>query len=125
MVAARAGGGRATGPGDEPVPRPLNPGVARELAPTARLSPVWDVQGVRVPSRGALFARGGAFEPNFFVLFPEGPLDDAPQTFVLLSRIEDPTSRATCSDRWSTLIRTFRRWTPPRSSGPSRRSSTA
>ena len=34
------------------------------------------------------------FEPNFFVLFPEGPLDSAPQSFVLLSRVEDPILRA-------------------------------
>jgi putative ABC transport system permease protein len=34
------------------------------------------------------------FEPNFFAIFPEGPLDEAPQTFVALSRIDDPARRA-------------------------------
>ena len=34
------------------------------------------------------------FEPNFFVVFPEGPLDAAPQTCVLLSRVEDAAARA-------------------------------
>ena len=34
------------------------------------------------------------FEPNFFVVFPEGPLDAAPQSYVLLSRVEEPERRA-------------------------------
>ena len=34
------------------------------------------------------------FEPNFFVLFPEGPLADAPQMFVVLARLDDPSARA-------------------------------
>jgi putative ABC transport system permease protein len=29
------------------------------------------------------------FEPNFFAVFPVGPLDDAPQSLVMLSRVED------------------------------------
>jgi putative ABC transport system permease protein len=37
------------------------------------------------------FAR---FEPNFFVVFPDGPLRDAPQMFVVLSRVEDAQERA-------------------------------
>jgi putative ABC transport system permease protein len=32
-------------------------------------------------------------EPNFFVVFPDGPLNDAPQMFVVLSLIPDPASR--------------------------------
>ena len=34
------------------------------------------------------------FEPNFFVVFPEGPLDAAPKSYVTLSRIADPGRRA-------------------------------
>ena len=57
---------------------------------------VWDVQGVRVASRVACLreVNWARFEPNFFVVFPEGPLDAAPQSFVMLSRVEDPASRA-------------------------------
>ena len=78
------------------MPVALDAGVARELGVTVGDSLVWDVQGVRVPSRVACLreVNWARFEPNFFVLFPEGPLDDAPQTFVLLSRVEDPTARA-------------------------------
>jgi putative ABC transport system permease protein len=34
------------------------------------------------------------FEPNFFAVFPEGPLDGAPQTHVLLTRLDDASARA-------------------------------
>jgi putative ABC transport system permease protein len=57
---------------------------------------VWDVQGVPVPSRVAVL-RGvewARFEPNFFVVFPEGPLHEAPQSYVVLSRVEDSEERA-------------------------------
>jgi putative ABC transport system permease protein len=82
--------------GDEPVPVAMEAGVARELGVGLGDQIVWDVQGVRVPSwvaclRDVNWAR---FEPNFFVLFPEGPLETAPQSFVLLTRVEDPIRRA-------------------------------
>ena len=34
------------------------------------------------------------FEPNFFAVFAPGPLDDAPQTFVTLTRLDDLAARA-------------------------------
>jgi putative ABC transport system permease protein len=72
--------------------------VASELGLTIGDTVTWDVQGVRVPTvvgslREVNWAR---FEPNFFVLFPPSALADAPQTFVLLTRV-DGTSRATRS----------------------------
>ena len=33
-------------------------------------------------------------EPNFFAIFPEGPLRDAPQSWVSLTRLEDALERA-------------------------------
>jgi len=39
------------------------------------------------------------FEPNFFAVFPEGPLERAPQTFVTLTRVADTTGRATLQRR--------------------------
>ena len=34
------------------------------------------------------------FEPNFFVVFEKGALEEAPQTFLYLTRAEDPVQRA-------------------------------
>ena len=54
------------------------------------------VQGVSLPTRVASLreVQWARFEPNFFVVFPEGPLDDAPRTYVLLARVEDAAARA-------------------------------
>jgi putative ABC transport system permease protein len=89
------GGWMGRDPG-EPVPIAMEAGVARELGVGVGDAVVWDVQGVRVPSRVACLreVNWARFEPNFFVVFPEGPLDDAPRTYVLLSRVEDPARRA-------------------------------
>jgi putative ABC transport system permease protein len=78
------------------VPIALEAGLARELKVGIGDEVVWDVQGVPVPSRVAVLreVEWARFEPNFFVVFPEGPLDDAPQTDVLLARVEDPELRA-------------------------------
>ena len=84
----RAGGGT--------VPVAMEAGLARELRVGIGDEIVWDVQGVAVPSRVAVLreVEWARFEPNFFVVFPDGPLDDAPQTYVLLSRVDDPLRRA-------------------------------
>jgi putative ABC transport system permease protein len=68
--------------------------VAEELGLALGDTVTWDVQGVRLPTvvtslREVNWAR---FEPNFFVLFPPSALADAPQTFVLLTRIDGPGS---------------------------------
>jgi putative ABC transport system permease protein len=83
--------GRETGS----VPIALDAGVARQLGVSVGDAIVWDVQGVAVASRVACLREieWARFEPNFFVLFPDGPLDTAPQTFVLLSRVEDGDRR--------------------------------
>jgi putative ABC transport system permease protein len=85
--------GRADG---TPVPVAVEAGLARELGVGLGDEIVWDVQGVPVPSRVAVLreVEWARFEPNFFVVFPEGPLDEAPQSYVLLSRVEDPARRA-------------------------------
>jgi putative ABC transport system permease protein len=71
-------------------------GLARDLHLAVGDEVVWDVQGVSVPSRIACLRdiEWARFEPNFFVVFPEGPLDEAPQSYVLLSRVDDPLARA-------------------------------
>ena len=56
---------------------------------------MWDVQGVLVRSRVAALREvdWARMEPNFFVVFPEGTLDGAPQTFATLARAEDADAR--------------------------------
>jgi putative ABC transport system permease protein len=84
------------GRGEGPVPIALDANLARELKVGLGDEIVWDVQGVAVSSSVACLREieWARFEPNFFVVFPEGPLDDAPQTYVVLSRVDDPARRA-------------------------------
>ena len=92
------GGGPANGRrrSDGPVPIAVEAGLARELRLELGDEVVWDVQGVALPTRVAVLreVEWARFEPNFFVLFPEGPLDGAPRTSVLLARVEDAATRA-------------------------------
>jgi putative ABC transport system permease protein len=83
-------------PGDGPAPISVEREVADELGVRVGDEIVWDVQGRAVPSRVAHLREvaWARFEPNFFVVFPPGSLDGAPQTFVTLSRSDDPPLRA-------------------------------
>ena len=84
----------------------------------------WDVQGVTIPTRVASLreVEWARFEPNFFVVFPEGPLDAAPQTFLTLTRVADADRIARgCSARWRRHFPTSPRWTSPRCRRSSRR----
>jgi putative ABC transport system permease protein len=69
--------------------------VAQELGVRVGDEIVWDVQGVSVPSRIASIREvdWARFEPNFFVVFSPGTLEDAPRSYVTLTRIEDPGAR--------------------------------
>jgi putative ABC transport system permease protein len=89
---ARPGGG----PGQPPLPVSLESGVAEELGVGIGDEIVWDVQGLSLASRVASLrhVEWARFEPNFFVVFPEGPLDAAPQTFLTVTRIDDAAARA-------------------------------
>jgi putative ABC transport system permease protein len=77
------------------VPVSLEEGLARELRVGVGDEIVWDVQGVSVVSRVANLreVHWARFEPNFFAVFAEGLLDDAPRTFVTLIRVEDAVER--------------------------------
>jgi len=70
--------------------------VAAELGVAVGDRITWNVQGVPIETRiASLRAVDWArFEPNFFVVFEPGVLEQAPQTFVLLGRADDPTLRA-------------------------------
>lgn len=70
-------------------------GLASELDVTIGDTITWDVQGIDVPSvigslREVDWAR---FEPNFFVVFEDGVLEAAPQSALLLTRVNDGTER--------------------------------
>jgi putative ABC transport system permease protein len=88
--------GEWKGRGGGPVPIAVEAGLARELRLAVGDEVVWDVQGVKLASRVACVreVRWARFEPNFFVVFPDGPLADAPQSYVLLSRVDDADARA-------------------------------
>jgi putative ABC transport system permease protein len=85
-------------------------------SPTARQSPVeismeqdlaeslnlkigdritWDVQGISIETRVTSIRRvdWARFSTNFFVVFPTGVLEQAPQNFVALMRVNDATQR--------------------------------
>jgi putative ABC transport system permease protein len=83
-------------PPDEPVPISVEAGLAKDMGIGVGDLVTWDVQGVTIPSRVASLreVEWARFEPNFFVVFPEGPLASAPQTFLTLTRVSDATHRA-------------------------------
>jgi putative ABC transport system permease protein len=99
VVAGRpwaAGSWHGRPPGGDAVPISVESGVAGELGVTLGDEIVWDVQGLEVRTRVDVLreVQWARFEPNFFVVFPEGPLDGAPATLVTLTRVEDPPRRA-------------------------------
>jgi putative ABC transport system permease protein len=83
-------------PPGEAVPISVEVGVAKDMGIGVGDLVTWDVQGVTIPTRVASLreVEWARFEPNFFIVFPEGPLASAPQTFLTLTRVSDPTHRA-------------------------------
>jgi putative ABC transport system permease protein len=74
----------------------LEEDVARDLGVSINDEIVWDVQGVLVKSRVSSLRRveWRRLAPGFFAIFPKGPLDGAPQTYVTLFRLETAAERA-------------------------------
>ncbi|MGI9077250.1 MAG: ABC transporter permease [Gemmatimonadaceae bacterium] len=73
----------------------VDKGIAEKLLLKVGDRVLWDVQGVQIRSRVSSlrevnFAR---FEPNFFVIFEQGALERAPQTFVILTSASSPATR--------------------------------
>jgi putative ABC transport system permease protein len=79
----------------DPVSISVEQDLAGELGVTVGDEIVWDVQGVAVPSRVTSLreVEWARFEPNFFVVFARGRLEQAPQTLVALTRIDDAAMR--------------------------------
>ena len=69
--------------------------LARELGVGVGDEIEWDVQGLPITTRIASLreVEWARFEPNFFVVFQPGVLEDAPQTLVTLTRIERAEDR--------------------------------
>jgi putative ABC transport system permease protein len=84
-------------PGDRALPEvSLEREIASELGVSVGDTIVWDVQGVRIPTRvtSVREVNWARFEPNFFAVFETGALEGAPASYVVLSGIADATARA-------------------------------
>jgi putative ABC transport system permease protein len=70
--------------------------VAEELRVGIGDRLTWEIQGLPVETEIASVRRvdWARFEPNFYVVFEPGVLDQAPQSLVMLTRIDDPIRRA-------------------------------
>ena len=81
-------------PGTEPIPVSLEKGIAETLRVTVGDPLQFDVQGVSLPTRVASIreVEWERLQPNFFVVFPEGVLEHAPQFYAVVARVE--TGRA-------------------------------
>ncbi|HEU4588602.1 MAG TPA: FtsX-like permease family protein [Gemmatimonadales bacterium] len=86
---------RTAGPADSIVPISIEEDVAKELGVSLGDRIVWDVQGLPVTTRiqSIRDVNWARFEPNFFVVFAPGALEGAPQTYVTLTRLDDPAAR--------------------------------
>ena len=84
----RAGGDTARISIEEDVARALDVGLGDAIT--------WNVQGRTIDSRitSLRSVDWARLDTNFFVIFEPGTLDDAPQSFVMLARIEDDAQRA-------------------------------
>jgi putative ABC transport system permease protein len=82
--------------GDGPVPVSLDRELSERLGLALGDSVTWNIQGVPVESVVANLREidWGRFSTNFFVVFPSGVLEDAPQSIVLLGYLPDETARA-------------------------------
>ncbi len=99
-VAAEAAGAPAGPPARRPaasLPRiSLEEDIAADLNVGLGDRITWNVQGRLIETRITSLRRvdWARFEPNFFVVFEPGVLEDAPQMVVLLTRSTDVTARA-------------------------------
>ncbi len=91
---------------DALIPVSLEEGIARELEVHLGDSVVFDVQGVPVATKVAAIRQveWKRVQANFFVIFPPGPLDDAPAFNVVVTRSE---SAAQSADLQKAVVRQF------------------
>jgi putative ABC transport system permease protein len=77
-------------PGTQLIPVSLEKGIAETLRVAIGDSLQFDVQGVSLPTRVASIreVEWERLEPNFFVVFPDGVLENAPQFYAVVARVE-------------------------------------
>lgn len=80
----------------EPVPISIEEGIARDLDVTLGDEIGFDVQGLPMKTRVTSIRRVDwrKFRTNFFVIFPAGVLEEAPATFIAVSRAENAAQSA-------------------------------
>jgi putative ABC transport system permease protein len=80
---------------DDPVAISMEDGLAAQIGLKVGDPVVWDVQGATVYSRITSLRKlnWARFEPNFFVVFAPGAIDQAPQSSVTMVRAPDATAR--------------------------------
>jgi putative ABC transport system permease protein len=81
--------GRVAG-GAPPVPVSLEKGIAEALKVRVGDLLQFELQGVTLPARVASIRKVDwqRVQPNFFVVFPEGVLENAPQSYALVTRAD-------------------------------------
>ncbi len=79
-----------------PVPISIEEGIAKDLGVGMGDEIVFDVQGLPLTTRVASLRKveWRRVQPNFFVVFPTGVLEQAPAFHVLATRVADPTQSA-------------------------------
>jgi len=84
-----------TPPRGAPAQVSLEADIALDLGVTLGDEIVWDVQGAEIKSRVASLreVNWGRFETNFFAVFQPGVLEQAPQMFVTLVRVDSAPIR--------------------------------
>lgn len=84
-----------TPPRGAPAQVSLEADIALDLGVTLGDEIVWDVQGAEIKSRVASLreVNWGRFETNFFAVFQPGVLEQAPQMFVTLVRVDSAAIR--------------------------------
>ncbi|MDX1418574.1 MAG: FtsX-like permease family protein [Rubricoccaceae bacterium] len=94
VVAGTFVGGVA--PGADVVPVSVEFDLANDLAVGLGDRLTWEVSGRTIESEVASLRRvdWARVQPNFFVVFPEGPLDGAPQSGILITRAGSPERSA-------------------------------
>jgi putative ABC transport system permease protein len=72
----------------------MEDGIAKELLVKIGDAITWNVQGVEIPTRITSLRKvtWTRFEPNFFVVFAPPVLKGAPNQYVLLAQVKDPTA---------------------------------
>ncbi|OZC03292.1 ABC transporter permease [Rubricoccus marinus] len=88
-------------PEAEIVPVSMDQDVAGDLGVGLGSRIVWDISGVPIESEVTSLREidWAQVQPNFFAVFPEGPLAEAPQTTVLLTQTGSPQASARIQGR--------------------------